>query len=367
MKTFFDATFINGRKFGNRFLVAPMTRVSANPDGVPTSEMLNYYTAFAQGGFAGIITEGIYTDVLYSKAYYNQPGLASHEQMLAWQEITRSAHQYPSIFIAQLMHAGAISQFYNKTKAPSRVIPKGEKMADYGGGAGTFPIPEELTKRDIENVIEGFANSAEMAYKAGFDGIELHAANGYLLDQFITPYLNLRTDKYGESIENRLRIIFEILTAIKRKVPEGFILGLRISEGKVNNLSYRWENGAEMARAILNHIRGWGISYLHVAAEHFGWENECQYEDDTSLTGLAREILTCPVIANGKLHDLNLAQSLLDQNLADYFAIGKFALSNPDFPQKLLSGQELTPFDPNTLRRNPSLLSDSKRTEFLMH
>src|SRR5690606_18099299 len=121
---------------------------------------------------------------LYSKAYYNQPGLTSHGQMTAWNKITSSVHQYPTIFIAQLMHAGAISQCSARTKAPSRVIPKGEKMANYGGGPGAFPIPEELLKHDIDNLVEGFANSAGNAYEAGFDGIELHAANGYLLDQF---------------------------------------------------------------------------------------------------------------------------------------------------------------------------------------
>lgn len=365
MKTFFDKPFIQGQKLQNRFLVAPMTRVSATAHGIPTVEMQKYYTAFAKGGFAGIITEGIYTDDLYSRGYFNQPGLTNNEQVSAWQKIVSSVHQYPTMFIAQLMHAGAISQFFVRTKAPSRIIPNGEKMASYGGGAGPFPIPDELTKSDIDKVIDGFVNSAEKAYEAGFNGIELHAANGYLLDQFITPYLNHRTDKYGGSIENRLRIIFQIITAVRARVPESFIVGLRISEGKVNNLTYRWENGANTARAILNHIREWDISYLHVAAEHFGWENECQYEDGSSLTGLAREILTCPVIANGKLHNLKLSQFLLNESLADFFAIGKFALSNPDFPKKVFLGKDLTPFDQGILIDNPSLLSDSKRACYL--
>lgn len=120
-----------------------------------------------------------------------------------------------------------------------------------------------------------------------------------------------------------------------------------------------------MARAILNHIRDWDRSYLHVAAEHFGWEKECRYEDGSSLTGLAREILACPVIANGKLHDVKLSQSLLDDNSADYFAIGKLALSNPDLPQRVPLGQELNPFDPKSLSPNPSLLSDSKRAGYV--
>ena len=361
MKTFFDTTFIQGKKLQNRFLVAPMTRVSATPHGIPTVEMQQYYTSFARGGFAGIITEGIYTDDFYSKAYPNQPGLTNNEQLSSWQDIVSSVHQYPTVFIAQLMHAGAISQYSARTKAPSRIIPCGQKMAAYGGGSGQFPVPGELTITEIDNVIEGFVDSAERAYEAGFDGIELHAANGYVLDQFITPYQNLRTDRYGGSVENRLRVIAHIVTEIRTRMPESFIVGLRISEGKVNNLNYRWPGGTTMARAILQQVREWNISYLHVAAEHFGWEHECRYEDGSSLTGLAKEILSCPVIANGQLHNLNLSQLMLDESLTDYFAIGKYALSNPDLPRKVFLGKELTPFDNAMLKDNPSLLSDSKR------
>lgn len=360
MKTFFDRTSLNSQEINNRFLVAPMTRVSADLQGIPTSEMLDYYTAFAEGGFGGIITEGIYTDTLYSQSYPHQPGIVTDLQIKSWQKITANVRKRGSISIAQLMHAGSISQLLPTTKAPSVIVPLGQKLPHYGGGSGAFPIPEEMTHEDIQKAIAGFVNSSANAVKAGFNGIELHGANGYLLDQFITPYLNLRTDSYGGNIENRLRIVLEIVRQIRKEVPKDFIVGLRISEGKVNNLSYRWEDGSQTAREILTEIKKVPIDYLHVAAEHHGWEGESRYEDGTSLTGLAKTMLNLPVIANGGLQDLALSQSLLDTNQADLLAIGKHALSNPDFVYKVKNQIELVPFNKKSLFPNPSLFSDEK-------
>ncbi len=365
MKTFFDKTTINNKEISNRFIVAPMTRVSANLKGIPSIEMHHYYNAFAVGGFGAIITEGIYTDNLYSKAYPNQPGLVDEEQIDAWSGITTAIHKNQTLIIAQLMHAGSISQALSITKAPSKIIPLGQKLSPYGGRSGMFPVPEEMTKADIQLVIDGFINAAKNARKSGFDGIELHSANGYLLDQFLTPYLNLRTDEYGGIIENRIRIIAQITAGIKNNIPNDFIVGLRISEGKVNNLNYRWDGGSCTAKAILKEIKKMPIHYLHIAAEHYGWEEECKYPDGTSLTGLAKEILTCPVIANGKLHDLELSQELLNTQQSDLFAIGKLALANPDFVNKIINKDELVLFDSNSLFPNPSLFSDAIHKMYL--
>ena len=360
MKTFFDKIPMNTQEVANRFLVAPMTRVSADLEGVPTIEMEEYYTSFAKGGFGGIITEGIYTDNHYAKAYPNQPGLVNEAQVAAWKKIASEVSSKGSVIIAQLMHAGSISQLLSKTKAPSKIIPLGHKLKHYGGFSGSFPIPEEMSKQDIQMAINGYVDSALNAVKAGFNGIELHGANGYLLDQFMTPYLNLRTDEYGGNVENRFRIVSAIISAIKKAVPADFIVGLRISEGKVNHLAYRWEEGSKTARELLTEIKKSAIDYLHIAAEHRGWREESLYEDGSSLSGLAKKILDCPVIANGGLHDLALSQELLDTNQADFLAIGKYALSNPDFVHKVRNGIELIPFDKHSLYPNPGLFSEEK-------
>lgn len=365
MRSLLDKAYMKGNTLRNRFFVAPMTRVSADLEGNPGIEMLDYYKAFAEGGFGGIITEGIYTDDLFSKAYPTQPGLVNPEQMEAWSDITGAVRENDGFIIAQLMHAGGISQMLSETRAPSKIQPKGKKLASYGGGPGPFPVPEELSTGEIGAIVQGFVNAAKNAVLAGFNGIELHAANGYLLDQFITPYTNQRKDNYGGSVSNRLRIVSEIAQRIHEVVPENFVIGLRISEGKVNDLAYRWEGGSQMAHIILKEIKNFPVDYLHVAAEHAGWLAECRYEDGSSLTGLASEILEIPVIGNGKLHDTVLAQELLDSNQADFFAIGKMALSNPDFVERIQTGQDLKGFDMDSLYPNPSLLSDKTYRKYL--
>lgn len=364
-RTVFDKARIGEHTLENRYLLAPMTRVSADLNGIPGQEMSAYYKAFAQGGFAGIITEGIYTDAAFSRSYPNQPGLTNDEQAVGWERITREVKQYQTVMIAQLMHAGGISQVLSNTRAPSAIRPLGEKLAHYGGGSGPFPIPGALSEAEIRQVIAGFKQAASYALQAGFDGVEIHAANGYLLDQFLTPYLNLRSDLYGGSVENRLRIISEIAESIRSTTPRGFILGLRISEGKVNNLKYRWEGGATMAREVLGNVRDLPIDYLHVAAEHAGWLEEVRYPDGNSLTGLAKKLLDVPVIANGKLEDRVLARQLLVSEQADFFAIGKAALANPDFVRRIKSGQPLRPFHPESLYPNPSLFTDEQHTQYL--
>lgn len=168
----------------NRLAVAPMTRVSANEDGTTGPLMKDYYQSFAKGGFALIITEGIYTDKYHSQCYKFQPGLTNERQVESWKEVTRAVHQNKGVIIAQLMHAGALSQYNKYTEhniAPSAIKPLGKEMTLYYG-EGDYSVPKAMNKNDINNAISGFVNAAKLAKVAGFDGVEIHGANGYLLD-----------------------------------------------------------------------------------------------------------------------------------------------------------------------------------------
>jgi 2,4-dienoyl-CoA reductase-like NADH-dependent reductase (Old Yellow Enzyme family) len=178
----------------NRLAVAPMTRVSASPDGTPTGEMADYYRDFARGGFGVVITEGTYTDTTHSQGYMNQPGLAIDAHVDGWRRVVDGVHAEGVPVIAQLMHAGALSQgnsYGVGTIAPSPVALRGEMLEEYGG-SGRWPTPREMNHDDIDCVIGGFVGAAMRARAAGFDGVEVHAANGYLLDQFLTDYTNAR-------------------------------------------------------------------------------------------------------------------------------------------------------------------------------
>ncbi|WP_433902696.1 tRNA-dihydrouridine synthase [Sphingobacterium puteale] len=331
------------RELINRTVVAPMSRVSATADGLATDEMMDYYSAFAIGGFAVIITEGIYTDVYGSQSYNNQPALVNNAQSTSWEKITCAVHQSPSLIFAQLMHGGALSQYSEDTLAPSALKPVGVKMASYGG-EGAFPIPKEMDLTDIERTKQGFINGAINAYKAGFDGVEIHGANGYLLDQFLTPELNHRIDHYGGTMHNRFRVIAEIIAGIKAAVPEDFIVGLRVSEGKVNDLTYRWTQGIETAKELADEIKASQPDFVHVAVQTGEWERDSFLEDGTSLASVIRQATGLPVIANGGFHNLDKAQVALQDNHATLIAIGKAALADPYWVVKTMNELPIIPF-----------------------
>ncbi len=331
------------RELINRTVVAPMSRVSATANGQATDEMMDYYSAFAIGKFGIIITEGLYTDIYGSQSYNNQPGLVNDEQSESWQKVTSAVHRTQSLIFAQLMHGGALSQSNENTLAPSAVKPVGVKMASYGGEGG-FPLPKEMDTIDIQRMQQGFINGAVNAYKAGFDGIEIHAANGYLLDQFLTPELNQRNDQYGGAIQNRFRVVGEIIAGIKASVPEDFIVGLRISEGKVNNLSYRWTDGIQTAKELAEEIKASQSDFVHIAVQTGEWERDSFYREGVSLASVIRRTTNIPVIANGGFHNLDKAVTALKDNHADLIAIGKAALADPYWVIKTLNELPIIPF-----------------------
>ncbi|MDR7129526.1 2,4-dienoyl-CoA reductase-like NADH-dependent reductase (Old Yellow Enzyme family) [Algoriphagus sp. 4150] len=356
----FNPINLRNHQLINRFVLAPMTRRSATSEGIATSEMADYYHSFAKGGFGVIITEGTYTDDRFSQADLNQPGLVNETQVEAWATIVNRVHQFDSLIICQLMHGGALSQCREQTIAPSAVLPKGVRNTEDGGLIGPFPLPKEMSSEDFSEVLNGYVQSARLAYEAGFDGVELHAANGYLFDQFITPHTNLRTDRYGGNMYNRLRFLMEVFQGIKEVVPEEFIVGIRLSESKVNDLTYRWPGGSATAIELFDILKEINADYLHIAAEGGNWARECLYEDGLSSSGLAKKITGVPIISNGGLHDISIAEALLSNQEADLISIGRAAIANPDFPQRVAAGNSTVPFFKELIK--PSLTLSHTRT-----
>ncbi|MEV0146173.1 MULTISPECIES: NADH:flavin oxidoreductase [unclassified Nonomuraea] len=338
---------IGGVDLPNRLAVAPMTRVSAAPDGTPTPEMADYYASFADGGFGLLISEGTYTDTAYSQGYLNQPGIVTQRHAAAWREIAARAHAAGARVVLQLMHAGALSQgnpHRSETAGPSAVPPIGEKMPEYGGH-GPWPAPRPMTADDIEEVVRGFAASAARARAAGFDGVEVHAANGYLLDQFLTDYTNRRDDSYGGPVANRVRLTAEVVSAIKAEAGNDFCVGVRLSQTKVNDFVHRWPGGAHDARIIFAALAAAGASYLHIASEGRDWIDTAKLDGGVTITGLARQVTGLPVIANGGMHDVAQAAQVLSDGHADVVSVARGALANPDLPRRLAEGLPLKGFD----------------------
>jgi 2,4-dienoyl-CoA reductase-like NADH-dependent reductase (Old Yellow Enzyme family) len=330
----------------NRLAVAPMSRVSAAPDGAPTDEMIDYYRDFARGGFGVVITEGTYTDAAYSQGYLNQPGLASDAHVEGWRRVTEAIHSEGAPVVAQLMHAGALSLGYSYgagTIAPSAVTPRGQMLEEYGG-SGRWPTPREMTDGDIDSVVDGFVDAAVRAQAAGFDGVEIHAANGYLLDQFLTAYTNTRDDVFGGSVENRIRLTGRIVADIRDRVGSQFLVGVRLSQTKVNDFTYRWPGGASDAEIIFAALAD-AADYLHIASEGRDFIETARFPDGRTITAVAREVSGLPVIANGGMHDMSQAADVLNEGHADLVSIGRGALANPDLPARLVASAELNQFD----------------------
>ncbi|PFA62985.1 NADH:flavin oxidoreductase [Bacillus sp. AFS015802] len=344
-KHLFSKTEVKEHTFRNRYVVAPMTRISAEKDGRANETMKEYYERFAKGGFSAIISEGIYLDESYSQGYHDQPGLAKDEHVQAWKQVVDAVHNHDSIMIAQLMHAGGQSQgnsYTDETIAPSAIPPKGEQLGFYGG-SGPFQTPKAMTEEDIEEVKGAFVQSAIRAKEAGFDGVEIHGANGYLLDQFLTDYLNHREDQYGGSKENRLRIVLEVIKGIRQAVGPDYMVGIRISQIKVSDPDHKWAEGEAEANYIFSQLGSSSLDYIHVTdqdatAPAFG-------ENTKTLAQAAKDFGKLPVLANGQLGDPGKADALLEAHQADLVTLGTSALANPDLPNKVKKGKDLDAFN----------------------
>lgn len=336
---------VGGLSLPNRLAVAPMTRVSATPEGHATEQMADYCGAFAAGGFGLVVTEGIYTDKAHAQGYLFQPGLADDAQRDAWRTVVDRVHAHGGRIVAQLMHAGALSQgnpHRIATKAPSVVLPRGQQMPFYRG-EGPYRMPEAMSAEDISEAVEGFAHAARRAREAGFDGVEIHGANGYLLDQFLTAHTNLREDHYGGSLANRLRLTVEVVEAVRRATTGRFVVGVRTSQGKVNDFTHKWEGGEADAAQIFAKLGALPIDYLHTT-EFEAWRPAFG-EHGPSLAALARQHVSMPVLANGSLHDATQAEGMVARREADFVSLGRGALTHADWPARLRAGEAHESFD----------------------
>ncbi len=341
---------LRGLDLSNRLAVAPMTRISATPEGMPTEMMARYYARFARGGFGLVITEGIYTDQSYSQGYANQPGLSNLAQAKGWRPVVDAVHTAGGKIVAQLMHAGALSQanrFRSDTAGPSAVQPKGLQMAIYSG-EGPYRLPRAMAEADIVEAVEGFALAARFAIDvAGFDGVEIHGANGYLLDQFLTGYTNLRSDAWGGAIDRRIRLSAEVTRAVRRAVGDAVPVGIRVSQGKVNDFTHKWAEAEVGAAMVFSTLASAGPDYIHVT-EFEAWRPAFG-DNGPSLVSLARKSAPdLTVLANGGLHDPDRAAQMLGIG-ADLIALGRGALANPAWPRQTANGSAVHSFDPALL------------------
>lgn len=341
----FSSAKIGPTDLKNRYVVAPMTRVSAEGDGTPNDAMIDYYRAYAEGGFGLVITEGSYIDEAHSQGYFHQGGQANAKHVAGWRKITDAVHAAGAPIIQQLLHAGALAQgnrYTGEAIAPVTLRPDGEQSKNYFGD-GPYEEARGMSQSDIDAVVEAFGAAAARAMEAGFDGVEIHGANGYLVDQFLTDYTNTRDDGYGGSLENRLRFPCEVLKSVIDGIAGRGSVGIRISQFKINNFTNQWAGGAEDAKVIFSTLAAVGPDYLHMSTRD---ALQPVWDSGRNFGAHAKEYSGLPIMAVGQLEDAAKADALIASGEADFCAVAKGALADPALPNKSLAGDPAIPFDP---------------------
>ena len=325
----------------NRAVVAPMTRTSATAAGDATPQMLRYYEAFARGGWGLVESEATYIDDEQSQCRAGQPGLATPRQRDAWRPLVDSVHAHGACIAVQLQHAGALAEMPRdgiSSVAPSAVEPRSRQP---------LPMPRALTRGEIARIHEHFARAARLAVDAGFDAVELHGGNGYLIDQFLTPETNQRTDEYGGPISHRVRFAVEAVHAVRAAVPRTYPVGVRVTQHKSADPGYTWAGGEEDVRTIVGALVAAGASFVHVGGQSVPARAN---GSGPLVCALAKALGGATVIANGGLEVPERAGAMLAAGDADLVSMARGALANPDWPHRVASGLPLRRFDPAMIR-----------------
>jgi 2,4-dienoyl-CoA reductase-like NADH-dependent reductase (Old Yellow Enzyme family) len=351
--TLFSPLKLAGHTLSNRIAMAPLTRQMAEADGTPTDEMAAYYARRARGGCGLIITEGTYEeDALGCRAYLSQPGIANAKHVAAWRKVTDAVHKHGSAIILQLMHGGHVSDprclagqqpvSASATHSPGWTLYTDtdyEKDIREIKGAWpkvTFGPARALSVAEIDSVVQGFADGARRAMEAGFDGVEIHGANGYLLYQFIHPKTNQRTDAYGGSAENNARIAVRVCEAVRKALGAEKIVTLRLSQDGVDDFTGAWPGGVAYAREIGEALKGCGADALHWAS--FNYRENRDPSTDMPMPQALREASGLKMIANGGIDDGAKAEAALTSGAADLIAVGRPIFAQPDWPYIVRSG-----------------------------
>ncbi|KAA8900171.1 hypothetical protein FN846DRAFT_781932 [Sphaerosporella brunnea] len=346
----------------HRVVLAPLTRVRS-PEHIPDQKVVDYYAQRASDGGL-LISEATHISVM-SGNYDNVPGVYTPEQIRAWKKVTDAVHDKGGVIFCQLWHVG-------RTTAPSCLggrTPLGPSSNRVEEGMVYFtrggPVPyvqaQEMTEQDINDTIEDYIHAAKTAIAAGFDGVEVHSANGYLLDQFICDNINKRTDKYGGSVENRARLMLEVVDAVVAAIgadkvgirfsPFGFFQGTGTSDilghygyaiGEVEKRGLAYIHLVEPRSDLLNNDDA-KLQKLKEIAKAQG-KNE---EDLLSLKPFREIAKTTPMISCGSFDASNAAPPV-EEGITDAVAFGRYFISNPDLPERLAKGYPLAGYNRDT-------------------
>lgn len=326
----------------NRIVMAPMTRSrSTQPGDIPNEMMATYYRQRASAGL--IITEGAPVSAV-ARGYSMTPGIYTRAQIEGWKKVTEAVHQEGGKIFIQLWHVGRRS--HSSVSGAEPLAPSAIKIPDqvFGplpeGGFGMIETqqPKAMSEQDIQATISDFVQAAQNAMLAGFDGVEVHAAHGYLFDTFLRLESNQRQDRYGGSQENRLRFLVDTLQALTQTIGSGRV-AVRISPHIGEGFTGDNPDIIQLTLALLQKLQPMNLAYVHFS------ENISRYvEVSDAFRQQVRSVYQHPIMVAGKLTKQS-AQRLLDQHYADFVAFGTPFVTNPDLVARFAHDWPLTEFD----------------------
>src|SRR5471032_2171064 len=332
----------------NRVIMPALTRMRAGPGGVPTALNAEYYGQRASAGLN--ITEATAISV-QGHGYPNMPGIQSAAQIVGWRAVTDAVHDRGGRIVQQIVHHGRWSHSsYNPggslPVAPSAITPPGHAYTAQSVQV-PYETPRALETSELPSIVATFRQAARNAIEAGFDAIEVHGANGFLLDQFLQDGSNHRADDYGGSIENRARLLLEVVDGISKDIgsdrlavrlsPHGNLGGLSDS-ATIPHFSY-----------VIGELSKRGLAYLHLIeprASSVGLADDASV-DSADNASLFRHLFDGPMITAGG-YSAEMGVAAIKAGLADAVAFGRMFIANPDLPQRILSGATLNAFDRST-------------------
>lgn len=344
---------VAGLDLQSRIVMAPMSRYLC-PENTPHQGVTDYYTARAKGGVGLILTEGTYIAHPSAPSYTGVPYFTA-DTAENWSKVAASVHAHGAKIFPQLWHTGS---FRTTGMAPDHALPGFGPSENTNAFTGHPEATRAMSVAEIKEVIAAYAVSAKLAQQAGFDGVELHAGHGYLIDEFFWPVTNRRTDAYGGSQENRLRFAVEILGAIRAEVGQDFPISLRFSQWKQQDYRATLAETPEELAAFLMPLSEAGVSIFHCSTRRLP-EPAFPALSDKLLSGWVKEITGKPAIAVGSVGlakaGLNTsdvssvapAVAAFDKGQFDLMAVGRALIAAPDWVdlQRAGQGDKATPYD----------------------
>ena len=360
----FEPVIFGQTQLQNRIVMAPMTR-NQSPGGVPTDAVVAYYASRAKGSVGLIISEGTYIGHPGANSYAGVPAFHGEAALAGWKQVIDAVHAAGGKMMPQIWHVGAARALGVE---PDPSVPGFGPM---GAEVDNQVTVKAMTQQDINEAVAAYAQAAADAEQLGFDGVEIHGAHGYLIDQFLWAGNNQRKDGYGGNLQNRLRFALEVVAAVRAKVSQHFPVVFRFSQWKLSDYDAKIANNATELAAIVKPLADVGVDYFHVSTRRL-WAPAFAGSDE-NLASLTRRLSGKPVIAVGSVGlekefrtghftreenpdskaavDITQLEQGISNNSFDLVAVGRALLADPQWANKVKTGRlnELTHFDVSAL------------------